>query len=279
MQQTFDPAEAVRVIREERITVLHLAPVMLDALLDEVIDPQEVESLKTIIYSAAPMSLGILERALARIPSAGFLNLYGQTEVIVSGLPRELHTVSGSEVLGSVGFPFPGFRVRIVSDDGADLPVGQTGEIVVQSNSCFRGYWDDHASTLTTLRDGWCHTGDIGRFDERGLLYLVDRKKDVIITGGENVYSPEVEDAVSRVEGVAACAVIGTPDDKWGETVCAVVTVKPGSSVTLETVQACVRARMAAYKVPRRLVIVDQLPILASGKIDKKRLRADIARR
>jgi len=279
LQPKFDPVEAVRLVCETRITVLHLAPVMLDALLDEVIDAQKVESLKTIIYSAAPMSLGILERALARIPSAGFLNLYGQTEVIVSGLPRELHTVGGSDVLGSVGFPFPGFRVRIVSDDGADLPVGQPGEIVVQSNSCFRGYWDDHASTLTTLRDGWCHTGDIGRFDERGLLYLADRKKDVIITGGENVYSPEVEDAVSRVEGVAACAVIGTPDDKWGETVCAVVTVKPGSSVTLETVQACVRARMAAYKVPRRLVIVDQLPILASGKIDKKRLRADIARR
>jgi acyl-CoA synthetase (AMP-forming)/AMP-acid ligase II len=277
LQQTFDPVDAVRLIREERITLLHLAPVMLGALLGAVTDARTVESVKTIIYSAAPVSLPVLERALETIPSAGFLNLYGQTEVIISGLPRELHTVDGSDVLRSVGFPFPGFRVRIVSDDGDDLPVGHTGEIVVQSNSYFRGYWDDHASTLATLRDGWSHTGDIGRFDERGLLYLVDRKKDVIITGGENVYSPEVEDLVSRVEGVGACAVIGAPDDKWGETVCAVVTVKPGASVTLETVQNSVRARLAGYKVPRRLVIMDQLPVLASGKVDKKRLRADVA--
>jgi len=278
LQQKFDPVDAVRLICEEQITLLHLAPVMLGALLDAVTEPRKVESVKTIIYSAAPVPPPVLERALEMIPSAGFLNLYGQTEVIVSGLPRELHTVDGSDVLRSVGFPFPGYRVRIVSDDGgADLPVGQSGEIVVQSNSCFRGYWDDHAATLATLRDGWCHTGDIGRFDERGLLYLVDRKKDVIITGGENVYSPEVEDLVSRAEGVGACAVIGAPDDKWGETVCAVVTVKPGASVTLETVQKSVRARLAGYKVPRRLVIMDQLPILASGKVDKKRLRADVA--
>ncbi|OCB21104.1 AMP-dependent synthetase [Mycobacterium malmoense] len=278
LQQKFDPVDAIRLVSQERITLLHLAPVMLGALLDAITDPRKVESLKTVIYSAAPMRLRDLERALAMIPSAGFVNLYGQTEVIVSGLPRELHTVDGSDVLRSVGFPFPGYRVRIVSQDGgADVPFGQLGEIVVQSNSCFRGYWDDHASTLATLRDGWCHTGDIGRFDERGLLYLVDRKKDVIITGGENVYAPEVEDLVSRVEGVAACAVIGAPDDKWGETVCAVVTVKPGALVTLEAVQQSVRARLAGYKVPRRLVIMAQLPILASGKVDKKRLRADVA--
>lgn len=279
LQRQFEPVDAVRLVREERITLLHLAPVMLRAMLDAVTDARTVESLKTIVYSAAPMPRGVLERALATIPCAGFLNLYGQTEAIVSGLPRELHTVDGSDVLRSVGFPFPGFRVRIVGDDGAELPVGSAGEIVVQSDSQFRGYWDDHAATLATLRNRWCHTGDIGRFDERGLLYLVDRKKDVIITGGENVYSPEVEDAVSRVEGVAACAVIGTPHDKWGETVCAVVTVAPGASVTLATVQDGVRARLAGFKIPRRLVIVDELPILASGKFDKKRLRADVARR
>ncbi|ORA19961.1 AMP-dependent synthetase [Mycobacterium arosiense ATCC BAA-1401 = DSM 45069] len=279
LQQKFDPIDAVRLVCEERITLLHLAPVMLGALLSAVTDAGQVASLKTIVYSAAPMPLGVLERALATIPSAGFLNLYGQTEAIVSGLPRELHRVDSSDVLRSVGFPFPGFRVRIVGEDGADLPVGEPGEIAVQSNSCFRGYWADHAATLATLRDGWFHTGDIGRFDERGLLYLVDRKKDVIVTGGENVYSPEVEDAVGRVEGVAACAVIGTPHVTWGETVCAVITVQPGASVTLETVQNCVRARLAGYKIPRRLVIVDELPTLASGKIDKKRLRIDVAHR
>jgi acyl-CoA synthetase (AMP-forming)/AMP-acid ligase II len=201
--------------------------------------------------------------------------------VIVSGLPRELHTVAGpdgDDALRSVGFPFPGIEVRILADDGSDAPAGQPGEIVVRTNSQFRGYWDDDAATLATLRDGWCHTGDIGRFDDHGLLYLVDRKKDVIITGGENVYSPEVEDALSRLDDVAACAVIGAPDEKWGETVCAVVVPKPGASVTLEAVQEFVRTRLAGYKVPRRLVVVDELPVLPSGKIDKKTLRADLAK-
>ena len=274
LQQQFDPDEAVRLIAQEGITVLHLAPVMLRALLDAVTDDASVASLRTVIYAAAPMTMNILERALAMMPSVGFLNLYGQTEAIVSGLPRELHAAGGDPaVLRSVGFPFPGIRVRTVDENGADVPAGEPGEIVVQSDSLFRGYWDDDVATLATLRDGWCHTGDIGRFDERGLLYLVDRKKDVIISGGENVYSPEVEDALSRVPGVKACAVVGAPDDQWGETVCAVITVDPGATVTLDEVQASTRERLAAYKVPRRLMIVDELPVLPSGKVDKKRLR------
>ena len=146
----------------------------------------------------------------------------------------------------------------------------------MQSDSLFRRYWDDDAATLATLRDGWCHTGDIGRMDERGLLYLVDRKKDIIITGGENVYCPEVEDAVRDVRGVAACAVIGTPDPRWGETVCAVVVVHHGTVPTLEDIQSAVRNRLAAFKVPRRLVVMDALPVLPTGKVDKKKLRADL---
>ena len=126
------------------------------------------------------------------------------------------------------------------------------------------------------LRDGWCHTGDIGRLDHRGLLYLVDRKKDVIITGGENVYSPEVEEAVGGLDAVAACAVVGVPDDRWGEAVCAVVVPRSGATLTLEAIQDFVRGRLAGYKMPRRLVVVNELPILASGKVDKKRLRAEL---
>ncbi|MDT5233920.1 MAG: hypothetical protein QOI39_4420 [Mycobacterium sp.] len=281
LQQQFDPDEAVRLISHERITLVHLAPVMLRAVLDATTDVRSLETLRTVIYAAAPMTPNILERALSMLPSVGFLNLYGQTEAIVSGLPRELHAVDApdaDETLRSVGFPFPGIRVRIVDDDGHDVAPGEPGEIVVQSDSLFRGYWDDHAATQAILRDGWCHTGDVGRFDDRGLLYLVDRKKDVIITGGENVYSPEVEDALSRLDDVAACAVVGAPDEKWGETVCAVVVPKPGASPTLEAVQEFVRSRLAGYKIPRRLVVVDELPVLPSGKIDKKTLRADLAR-
>jgi acyl-CoA synthetase (AMP-forming)/AMP-acid ligase II len=280
LQRQFDAAEAARLIPTERITVLHLAPVMLKALLDEAGDDAGLESLRTVVYSAAPMTTATLRRALAVMPAAGFLNLYGQTEVIVSGLPRELHALDGQDAakrLSSVGFPFPGTRVRVVDDDGLDLPVGEPGEIVVRSGSMFRGYWQDQAATAVTLRNGWCHTGDVGRMDERGLIYLVDRKKDVIISGGENVYSPEVEDALSAVDGVAACAVVGVPDDRWGEAVCAVVVPTAGASPTLEALQDGVRQRLARYKVPRRLVLLSDLPVLASGKVDKKRLRAELA--
>jgi acyl-CoA synthetase (AMP-forming)/AMP-acid ligase II len=279
LQQQFDVADAVRLVAEELITVLHLAPVMLNALLDEVSDGTAVESVRTVVYSAAPMTPAILRRALAALPDAGFLNLYGQTEVIVSGLPRELHLLdepNAAARLRSVGFPFPDTRVRVVDEDGGIVAAGQTGEIVVQSNSMFRGYWQDAAATQATLQDGWCRTGDMGRLDGRGLLYLMDRKKDVIISGGENIYSPEVEDAVCAVDGVAACAVVGVPDDRWGEAVCAVVVPRSGASPTLDTVQDGVRQRLARYKVPRRLVLVAGLPVLASGKVDKKQLRADL---
>jgi acyl-CoA synthetase (AMP-forming)/AMP-acid ligase II len=280
LQQQFDPAEAVRLIPQEGITLVHLAPVMLRALLDEVTDARALESLRTVIYAAAPMTVSTLKRALSMLPRAGFLNLYGQTEAIVSGLPREMHTVDGpdaADALRSVGHPFPGVGVRIVSDDDRDVPLGEPGEIVVRSDTLFRGYWDDPAATLATLRDGWCHTGDIGRFDHRGLLYLVDRKKDIIITGGENVYSPEVEEVVAGLAGVAACAVVGAPDERWGEAVCAVVVPAADAAVTLDAVQDCVRSSLAGYKVPRRLVLVPELPVLASGKVDKKRLRAEVA--
>jgi acyl-CoA synthetase (AMP-forming)/AMP-acid ligase II len=280
LQRQFDAAESVRLAIAERITVLHLAPVMLRAVLDEIGENRCLDELRTVIYSAAPMTMTTLRRALAALPRAGFINLYGQTEGIVSGLPRELHTVDtpdGVARLNSVGFPFPGVRVRIVDDDGHDVPAGDRGEIAIRSDSLFRGYWDDQAATLATLRNGWCHTGDVGRFDDRGLLYLVDRKKDVIITGGENVYSPEVEDAVSGLAEVAACAVVGAPDERWGEAVCAVVVPRSGASPTLDAIQDFVRPRLARYKVPRRLITVSELPTLPSGKVDKRRLRAEIA--
>ncbi|WP_432246428.1 class I adenylate-forming enzyme family protein [Mycolicibacterium sp. ELW1] len=280
LQQQFDAAEAVRLIAAERISVLHLAPVMLKALLDEATAAPTMESVRTVVYSAAPMPATTLRRALSVLPGAGFLNLYGQTEVIVSGLPRELHdlTEPGAERrLRSVGFPFPATRVRVVDEAGRDVPAGTAGEIVVRSASMFRGYWQDPAATEATLRDGWCHTGDVGRLDEHGLLYLVDRIKDVIISGGENVYSPEVEDALSALDGVAACAVIGVPDEKWGEAVCAVIVPAATASPTLEELQDGVRTQLARYKVPRRLVLRAELPVLPSGKVDKKRLRAELA--
>lgn len=281
LQQKFDASDALRLIAAERITVLHSAPVMLKAILDAIEDPSDVKSVRTVVYSAAPMTSAILQRAIAIFPAAGFLNLYGQTEVIVSSLPRELHVLDGPDAeqrLRSVGFPFPGTLVRILDEAGQDVREGQAGEIAVQSDAVFRGYLHDAAGTAATLRDGWCLTGDVGRLDERGLLYLVDRKNDVIISGGENVYSPEVEDAICSAHGVAACAVVGVPDERWGDAVCAVVVPSGGATPTLPGLQKHVRRTLAGYKVPRRLVLVGELPTLASGKIDKKRLRAELAK-
>lgn len=280
LQRQFDPGEAIRLAKSERITLLHLAPVMLQTLLDEPGAETGLEDVRTVLYSAAPMPPTTLRQAMQTMPTAGFLNLYGQTECIVSSLPRELHsldTPAGVHRLGSVGFPFPGISVRILREDGSEAAQGEPGEIVVRADSVFRGYWNDQPATLATLRDGWCHTGDIGRFDEHGLLYLVDRKKDVIITGGENVYSPEVEDVLRALDEVVNCAVVGTSDSRWGEAVTAVVVLRPGAGLSLARAQEFVRANLASYKVPRRLVIVDELPVLPSGKIDKKRIRAEVA--
>jgi acyl-CoA synthetase (AMP-forming)/AMP-acid ligase II len=279
LQRQFDVPEAVALILAERVTVLHLAPVMLRALLDQLLvsDAQAVNSVQTVVYSAAPMTRDTLVRALSTMPQAGFLNLYGQTEAIVSGLSRKLHDPETSDDrLRSVGYPFPGVQVRIVNDGGNDVSRGSAGEIVVRSDSVFRGYWGDHAATVATLRDGWCHTGDIGRIGAEGLLYLVDRKKDIIITGGENVYSPEIENVISALPSVAGCAVVGIPDDRWGEAVCAVVVPVGGATLTLATIQAAVRNELASFKVPRKLVVVAELPTLASGKVDKKQLRAQL---
>jgi acyl-CoA synthetase (AMP-forming)/AMP-acid ligase II len=282
LQRQFDPAEAITLIAKHDVTVLHLAPVMLQSLLDNVDDGAVLSSLRTIVYAAAPMTPPALRRALSVLPDVGYLNLYGQTECIVSGLPRELHILGdpkSERLLGSVGFPFPGVEIRVVDDDGGDVSPGQPGEVLVRSNSMFRGYWNDHAATVDTLRDGWCHSGDVGLVDGRGLLFLVDRKKDVIISGGENEYSPEVEDAVIELEQVKACSVVGIPDRKWGEVVCAVAVIEPGSTLSLDEVQRRVRERLARYKVPRRMLIIDELPILASGKVDKKSLRHLVAER
>ncbi|WP_024795229.1 AMP-binding protein [Tomitella biformata] len=277
LRAQFDPADVLRAVQRERIDVLHLAPTMLHSLVGAASgSPAGLSSVRTVVYSAAPMPIATLKRALAVMPDAGFLNLYGQTEVITSGLPREFHDLAepaNERRLSTVGFPFPGTEVRIVDEQGRPLPAGGQGEIAVRSASMFRGYWNRSAATVDTIRDGWCHTGDIGLVDDEGLLRLLDRKKDLIITGGENVASLEVEEAVSAHPAVAECAVIGVPDEKWGEAVCATVVLVPNATLTLAAIGRHLETRLARFKTPRRLVIVEELPKLPTGKIDKKLLR------
>jgi acyl-CoA synthetase (AMP-forming)/AMP-acid ligase II len=282
LHRQFDPAAALDSIVADQVTVLHLAPTMLQALLDQAADrPAALAGVQTVVYSAAPISSRTLSQALRAMPGAGFLNLYGQTEVISTGLPRELHGTADDERsrrrLGSVGHPFPGNEIRIIGEDDAECPPGEAGEVCVRSPAMFRGYWNDHVATASVVRDGWCRTGDIGVIDEEGLLHLVDRKKDVIITGGENVYSLEVEDCLASQPAVGQVAVIGVPDDRWGEAVCAVVVPAEGAVVTPADLQEHVRSRLARYKVPRLVLVTDELPVLPTGKVDKKLLRARYA--
>jgi acyl-CoA synthetase (AMP-forming)/AMP-acid ligase II len=236
LHRQFDPGAAVDAIAAERVTMLHLAPTMLQALVDAAAGRLDaLAGVATVVYSAAPITGPTLAAAMRAMPGAGFLNLYGQTEVISTGLPREFHRADGDERsrrrLRSVGVPFPGNEVRIAAGDGGQCPPGQAGEVCVRSAAMFRGYWNDSAATAEVLRDGWCHTGDIGTLDSDGLLHLVDRKKDVIISGGENIYSLEVEECLLAHPSVGAVAVIGVPDDKWGEAVSAVVVPANGAVV------------------------------------------------
>jgi len=177
------------------------------------------------------------------------------------------------EILTSVGQVSPRVNVRIVDDNGADLPVGEVGEILLSSPGVMKGYWNNSGATIDTLRDGWVHTGDMGRLDTEGFLYLVDRKKDMIISGGENIYSREVEEAVVTHDAVSEVAVIGKPDEKWGEAVMAVVVLKPGASASEQVLIDHCRTLIASYKKPRHVVFTDEIVKLPSGKIDKVRLR------
>jgi acyl-CoA synthetase (AMP-forming)/AMP-acid ligase II len=170
--------------------------------------------------------------------------------------------------------PYPNLQARIVDADGQPCPRNVAGEITARFVAQFRGYWNNHAATLNTVRDGWIHTGDLGYIDDDGFLFLVDRLKDMIISGGENIYSREVEEALLRHPAVAECAVIGTPDPKWGENVCALVVLRAGAAVPSE--QALIdfsKTLIASYKKPKRVVVLDALPKLVTGKVDKKLLR------
>jgi acyl-CoA synthetase (AMP-forming)/AMP-acid ligase II len=280
LHRQFDPEQLLKAVHHDGITILHLAPTLVQMALDHpAVATTDFSSVQTLVYSAAAMPLPLLKRAMDKLGNI-FVNLYGQTEVFSSGLLREQHRPNGSERekqwLTSVGQPFPNTLVRIVDDQGNICPSGTPGEIVVKSVAMARGYWNNHAATLDTFRDGWCHTGDVGVFDADGMLYLVDRKKDVIISGGENIYSREVEDAVLTHPAVSECAVIGMPDAKWGETVCAVVVFRPGQQASAEAIIDHTKTLIASYKKPKQVRVVAAIPKMPTGKIDKKALRVQV---
>ena len=276
---SFAPETVMQVIQAERVSSAMLVPTMIQMLVDHPALPQfDLDSLSTILYGASPINEALLDRAMQRLPSAGFAQAYGQTEMspLVSVLGRDLHRGSGRErgKLRSAGQPITGVEVRIVDGEGQDVPRGVVGEIAARGPGVMLGYWNQPGQTEAVLRDGWMHTGDGAYLDEDGFLFIVDRVKDMIVSGGENVYSAEVENALAQHTAVAACAVIGIPDARWGETVHAVIVRRPGAdAASVEDIQGHCRELIAAYKCPRSIEFRDALPMSGAGKVLKTVLR------
>ena len=279
LHRAFDPVAVLRTVQQERITHTFMVAAMVQAVL-AVPDVQsyDLSSLKNVFSAAAPIPTPVLKRAI-ELMGPVFSIQYGCTELgSICALPRVGVIPAGDARdvgrLASVGHPVGEIECRLVDDDGVDCPPGKPGEVIVQSPSMFEGYWNNSAASLEVIRDGWYHTGDIAVKDEQGYLFLIDRKKDMIISGGENIYSREVEEALAAHPDVADCAVIGVSDPKWVETVKAVVVLRPGSAPTAEALIEHCRTLIARYKCPRSVEFVDQLPRLATGKLDKPTLRA-----
>jgi len=276
---SFDPERVLRVIEEQRVTHPLLVPAMILALLRYPdVKKFDLSSLQTIIYGTAPMPFEPLLQAL-RVFGCGFAQIYGATETFVpiSILKPEDHLVDGPEHLMkrmlSAGRSMIGVEVRIVGDDGKELPPGQIGEIAVRGANVMKGYWKQPELTEEVLKDGWYHTGDMGRMDELQYIYIVDRKKDMIISGGENIYPKEVEDVLFMHPAVADAAVIGVPDEQWGEAVKALVIKKPGMEVTEEELIDHCKRHLASYKKPKSVEFVSELPRSTAGKVLKNVLR------
>jgi acyl-CoA synthetase (AMP-forming)/AMP-acid ligase II len=271
----FEPAAVLAAVAEHRVTDVLLVPTMIQILADHPeITGYDLTSLRAVLYGASPIPQAILERAMKAFPGASFTQAYGMTELAPVATLLSPADHERGDALRSAGRAAPHAEIRVVDPDGAEVPIGTVGEIIVQGGNVMLGYWNKPEETEAALRDGWLYTGDAGYLDERGYLYVVDRLKDMIITGGENVYSTEVENAIASHPAVAQCAVIGVPDPDWGEHVHAVVVPRPGATVTPGDLREHAKARIAGYKAPRSLEIVDTLPVSGTGKPLKRELRS-----
>jgi acyl-CoA synthetase (AMP-forming)/AMP-acid ligase II len=281
--RAFDPGTLLATVRAHGVTNTAMAPTMVAMLLeDPATNDADLASLRRLGYGAAAMPGEVLRRARARWPGVGFSTGFGMTELSgnVMTMGRADHDRAAEadlEILRSVGRQMPLARVRVADETGADAPPGTAGEILVKGDQVLGGYWRNPEATAASFTDGWFHTGDVGRWDADGYLYIVDRKKDMILTGGENVYPREVEEVLYRHPAVADAAVIGAPDLKWGEKVVAVIVARAGHEVTGADLVAFCRHEIAGYKRPRHVTFIDVLPRNASGKVLKRELRDRIA--
>jgi long-chain acyl-CoA synthetase len=273
----FDPRDVLDYIERDRITKVLMVPAALQIVVRQP-RAREVDysCLRYVLYGASPMPLELLKECMA-VFGCGFVQLYGMTETsgTIVALPPEDHTPEGSQRMRSAGKPLPGVEIVILDAEGRSLPTGAVGEIAIRSPGNMAGYWSLPDATAKTLdARGWLRTGDAGYLDADGYVYIHDRVKEMIISGGENVYPAEVENAIFGCPGVSDVAVIGIPDQKWGEAVMAVVVPEPGASLTAEGVIGWARERIAGYKVPKSVVFAEDLPRNASGKLLRRELRA-----
>lgn len=266
-------------IRDHRVTHVQLVPTMIYRLLDFAeFDSYDCSSLKVIGYGSAPMSVERLREALERFGPI-FIQVYGQTEAgSLAVCLSKRHHIEALEngayhVLASSGRPINTVGLRIVDENGNDCPTGEMGEIALAGDAITQGYWNAPEATASALRNGWLFTGDMARIDPAGFVYLVDRKKDIIISGGMNISAREIEETIYRHPGVRECAVLAVPDAHWGEAVKAVVSVREGHSVTEAEIIGLCRAGLAAYKCPRSVDFVEEFPKSAMGKILKRELK------
>jgi len=272
----FDPEVVLDVIAAEGITTTLAVPTMMVALCEsQSRRPRDSTSLRLLTHGASPVAVETVRRFHQLFPGTAMIHLYGATELspLTTALADEQDELGGPRER-SCGQPVLGCRVAIIDSDGNHLPAGESGEVVVRGDNVMAGYWNKPEETAAVLRNGWYRTGDVGWIDSQGFLFLVDRAKDMIVSGGENVYSTEVEQALMTHPGVLECAVYGIPDPRWGEAVAATVVAREGIDLTdTELVEHC-RSLIAGFKVPRRIeVIADPLPKSAAGKILKREIR------
>jgi len=276
----FDPADVLTAIQREKVTHGLLVPTMVNLLVNfPKIAEYDVSTLRRIAYGASPMPEAILRKALAMLPGVKFAQAYGMTEAapLVTTLDPRYTVLEGPDAkrAKSCGQAGPLVEVRIADAQDREVPRGTVGEVQTRGDNIMLGYWKMPDLTAQALRGGWYHTGDAGYMDEDGFVYIVDRLKDMIITGGENVYSAEVENAIAALDGVAEVAVIGIPDETWGEAVHAIVVPRAGRTVSEAQIVAHCHTLIAGYKCPRSVTIRNEpMPISGAGKILKTTLRA-----
>jgi fatty-acyl-CoA synthase len=272
IHRVFDAPKVVDELERSRVTTVWLAPAMINAIMAQPdIDQRDLSSVRVVINGGEKMPIPLIERLQRTFPSAWFADAYGLTETVSGDTFLDRDSILSK--LGSVGRPCLYLELDIWDEQGRSVPAGERGEIVMRGPKVFKGYWRDAEATTTAFAGGWFHTGDIGVRDDDGYLFIVDRLKDMIVSGGENIAGSEVERVLYEHEAVLEAAVVGRPDERWGEVPVAFVVLRPNTTARADALVEHCRAQLARFKVPREITVVDALPRNPSGKVLKRELR------